>query len=757
MAAFTYQGTIQFRRQTAAQWTAANPILAQGELGLELDTKYFKMGDGTTAWTALAYGGMSSPNGTTATPGDNSTLFATTAFVNNATNGVTNVTLGGSNITLTTAQAGSSTIVLNGTLTANVTITFPASGRWTVVNNTTGAFTVTLVSTTGGSIVLPTSSAVIAMSLSTGLTFANSLVPATTLSSPSQAPVSMGWLGQVLTGVNTVNITGNMTLTPDQCAYSILLFVGSLGSSATVTLPTVPVGVGQAATAIVWNQSGQSITFTTTVAGGGTLTLANGESASATLSNLYGIYLVDQVAPTPPAGDNSHKIATTTFVQNLSNGTNVISISGNTTLNASQYSFSCLTINGTTSADATITLPSQGWWTIVNNTTGGYSLVLTNGGAGTFTITNGDSAEVIVNSSGVFVTSTITALVPPGKNDNSIASTAFVQSVPYRRNRILNGQFDVWQRGVSWTTPASGTYTADKWRVDYTGTSAGAFTIGQALAGTQPAGLTASLGPYGAYSWNQTSAPNLTSMMLSHRCEGIYVLNGQTCTVSFSIALGAGSQTAFNIGVNIAQCFGTGGSPSATVTQTTQYFTVNSTSFQRFSATFTLPTTTGTLGTSANDYVAVQFVLPTSSTFSFYMTQVQLEGGPVATPYMVQTTQQEILQCLRFYRKTFPTTTVPTYNTGNYTSPLTISQGGSSVSQWTNWNFDVPMRGIPVITYYSVGNNATAYWTPITSGTPTAIALIGAKISAAGVTVGTPPTIGVNTTYVLHAAADADL
>ena len=46
---------IQLRRGTAAQWTAANPILAAGEVGLELDTDKRKIGDGVTAWADLAY------------------------------------------------------------------------------------------------------------------------------------------------------------------------------------------------------------------------------------------------------------------------------------------------------------------------------------------------------------------------------------------------------------------------------------------------------------------------------------------------------------------------------------------------------------------------------------------------------------------------------------------------------------------------------------------------------------------------------
>ena len=46
---------MQQRRGTAAQWTAANPILAAGEIGFETDTSKFKMGNGSSAWSALTY------------------------------------------------------------------------------------------------------------------------------------------------------------------------------------------------------------------------------------------------------------------------------------------------------------------------------------------------------------------------------------------------------------------------------------------------------------------------------------------------------------------------------------------------------------------------------------------------------------------------------------------------------------------------------------------------------------------------------
>lgn len=46
---------IKHKRGTASSITTANPTLAAGELAFETDTRRFKVGDGTTAWSSLAY------------------------------------------------------------------------------------------------------------------------------------------------------------------------------------------------------------------------------------------------------------------------------------------------------------------------------------------------------------------------------------------------------------------------------------------------------------------------------------------------------------------------------------------------------------------------------------------------------------------------------------------------------------------------------------------------------------------------------
>ena len=92
---------MQQRRGTAAQWTAANPVLGAGEIGFETDTNKFKIGNGSTAWTSLAYfiDGASLIDGApdllntlnelAAALGDDPAFFTTVA--NNLANSVSNL------------------------------------------------------------------------------------------------------------------------------------------------------------------------------------------------------------------------------------------------------------------------------------------------------------------------------------------------------------------------------------------------------------------------------------------------------------------------------------------------------------------------------------------------------------------------------------------------------------------------------------------------------------------------------------------
>jgi len=61
---------IQIRRDTAANWTSANPVLRAGEFGVETDTLKFKIGNGSSTWTQITAYANVTPSGLTTSLGD---------------------------------------------------------------------------------------------------------------------------------------------------------------------------------------------------------------------------------------------------------------------------------------------------------------------------------------------------------------------------------------------------------------------------------------------------------------------------------------------------------------------------------------------------------------------------------------------------------------------------------------------------------------------------------------------------------------
>jgi len=91
---------IQIRRDTASNWTSVNPTLASGELGLETDTKKLKTGDGSTAWTSLAYYTL----GTAGYAALNAAATFTGTVTAPTVNASTTLQIGGTAITSTAAE-----------------------------------------------------------------------------------------------------------------------------------------------------------------------------------------------------------------------------------------------------------------------------------------------------------------------------------------------------------------------------------------------------------------------------------------------------------------------------------------------------------------------------------------------------------------------------------------------------------------------------------------------------------------------------
>ena len=106
---------IQLRRDTASDWTSANPTLAAGEFGYESDTTKFKVGDGSTAWNSLAYN-TSAGSGTTINNATNNELV-TVASTTSELDAESNLTFDGSTLAVTGAATVSTTLGVTGAST----------------------------------------------------------------------------------------------------------------------------------------------------------------------------------------------------------------------------------------------------------------------------------------------------------------------------------------------------------------------------------------------------------------------------------------------------------------------------------------------------------------------------------------------------------------------------------------------------------------------------------------------------------------
>jgi len=211
------------------------------------------------------------------------------------------------------------------------------------------------------------------------------------------------------------------------------------------------------------------------------------------------------------------------------------------------------------------------------------------------------------------------------------------------KNKIINGDFGVWQRGTSFSNPANATYTADRWFVELDGTSF-TRTISQQTFTPGTAPVAGYEGTF-FYRWNTSVAgTGNTIQALSTRLEDIRTLAGQTVTLSFWAK--ADASRALTV---YAYQQSTGG--SGTVTTTVGSATLT-TSWARYTMTVALPSMAGvTIGTNSN--LQIRIAMPTGTTMTCDFWGMQLEAGSVATPFTTATgtIQGELSACQRYYQR----------------------------------------------------------------------------------------------------------
>jgi len=228
--------------------------------------------------------------------------------------------------------------------------------------------------------------------------------------------------------------------------------------------------------------------------------------------------------------------------------------------------------------------------------------------------------------------------------DTSVWNVGYGQA---GKNKIINGDFSINQR--NFTSVTTQDFGFDRWTFAPSGAT-GTYT---------PQTFTAGAAPVAGYEAKNFARLAITTgndfCRIQQSIESVRTFAGQTVTVSFW-AKGTNPTTAGNLKVNLSQFFGTGGSPSATVTSTAQTFVLTA-NWTRYSFTIAMPSITGkTIGTNNNDAIQLWIGQETNTSadaWTLDLWGVQVEYGSKATPFQTASggsPQAELAICQRYYQ-----------------------------------------------------------------------------------------------------------
>lgn len=310
------------------------------------------------------------------------------------------------------------------------------------------------------------------------------------------------------------------------------------------------------------------------------------------------------------------------------------------------------------------------------------------------------------------------------------------------KNRLMNGDFSIWQRGSSFAGITSNTYVADRWETipgDSTLTvSREDFTEGQTDVPGNPQ----------HYMRIQVTTSGTGSVEWHNRMEDVTWRAGQDITVTFWARASAEQ----SITVRLFQNFGSGGSAQV-ASSSGETIT---TSWSKFTISLTLPSiSTKTVGTDNTHFINFNAFWSNTSLHWVDIAQTQVEPGTLATEFEDRPRALELQMCQRYYFKTYAWNTDP----GSITTVNTFEwriQGINTATHALRQTliFSSVMRKIPSVTYYSPSTGATGNFHDY--GAAIDISTSSVRLGSNSLTVETVTTSQSQVFISGHITADAD-
>ena len=309
-----------------------------------------------------------------------------------------------------------------------------------------------------------------------------------------------------------------------------------------------------------------------------------------------------------------------------------------------------------------------------------------------------------LGASAVDATALASNAVTTAKVSDGAVTQAKTTGVGKGKNLIINGNFQVFQKGSGGATAGNNTYAkTDRFKYFLSGVTTTQdqqeFTPGQTDVPGEPRyymrNILASNSGAGDYS------------IVAQHIEDVRTCAGQEVTLSF---YAKSSVNGNKVAVEFSQSFGTGGSSRVTSAQTgdTGAVVTLTTSWAKYTVTTTIDSISGkTLGPSNTSFLELYLWMSAGSNYSrangignqsgnFDFANIQLELGAQATDFEHRSFGEELQLCMRYYYKLGGDTAYQTVNTVvNFT-------GGTMLGHYQH---PVQMRAAPTIT--KTGNWST--------------------------------------------------
>ena len=285
------------------------------------------------------------------------------------------------------------------------------------------------------------------------------------------------------------------------------------------------------------------------------------------------------------------------------------------------------------------------------------------------------------------------------------------------KNIIINGNFDIWQRGTSFAAAADATYTADRWKYQKSGAMVHTVSRSTDVPTQAESGHLSNYSLLATVTTADGSIGAGDYCTLTQRMEGYnsFPIHDKTITISFWV-----KATGTNVtGVYCCTLASSGHNQN----YPTEYTINSANTWEKKTVTLTIDTSAGTWGATNTYGMAVIFPIVAGSTYqgtnetwnttnfgvgtsgmqttalgttsnTFQIAQVQLEVGSVATDFEIRDHATELAMCKRYYEKL--------NNTGNINWRFGAAQCVQSNVARGVIRWEVEKRAAPTITSSAV-------------------------------------------------------